>query len=129
MQIPLSPSKPKKPPLELKRIKLYSTGLKKVFTNHFYKSMNHNFGVEILVKNNTNQMQTIHVGGCLYDNSGKTIVKWKKVTINIQSHGSKTYDFFVNEKTFSTMKDGKYKVQFWINDKRVQKEYFTVTYK
>lgn len=57
MQIPLNQSQPSRPPLELVSIKLYSTGLKKVFTNHFYKSMNHNFGVEILVKNNTNQIQ------------------------------------------------------------------------
>lgn len=130
MQIPLSqPSKPKKPPLELCRIKLYSTGLKKVFTNHFYKSMNHNFGVEILVKNNTNQSQMIHVGGCIYNSDGKTVVNWKNININIPSHGSKTYDFFVKENGFAKMKEGRYKVQFWINNKKVQKEYFTITYK
>lgn len=129
MQIPLSPSQPKRPPLELCSIKLYSTGLKKVFTNHFYKSMNHNFGVEILVKNNTSQIQTIHVGGCIYDDKGNMFTKWKNATIKIPSYGSKTWDFYVRETTFSNMKDGKYKVQFWINDKKVQKEYFTVTYK
>ena len=91
--------------------------------------MNHNFGVEILVKNNTNQIQTIHVGGCIYNNDGKTIVKWGNVNIQISPHGSKTYDFFVKEDGFSKMKDGKYKIQFWINDKKVQKEYFTITYK
>jgi len=130
MQIPLSkPQQPNRPPLELLNIKLYSTGLKKVFTNHFYKSMNHNFGVEILVRNNTNQIQTIHVGGCIYNSNGKTIVKWRNVNIEIPSHGSKKYDFFVKEDGFSKMKEGKYKVQFWINDKKVQKEYFTITYK
>lgn len=129
MQIPLNQSQPNRPPLELVSIKLYSTGLKKVFTNHFYKSMNHNFGVEILVRNNTNKMQTIHVGGCIYNSDGKTIVKWGNVNIEIPSHNSKTYDFFVKEDGFSKMKDGKYKVQFWINDKKVQKEYFTITYK
>lgn len=129
MQIPLSPSQPKRPPLELCSIKLYSTGLKKVFTNHFYKSMNHNFGVEILVKNNTSQVQTIRVGGCIYDDKGNTLTKWKNANIQIPPHGSKTWDFYVRETTFSKMKDGKYKIQFWINDKKVQKEYFTVTYK
>lgn len=31
-------------------IKLYSTGIKKVFTDYIYKSMNRNFGVEITIK-------------------------------------------------------------------------------
>ncbi len=77
MQIPLStPSKPERPPLELCKIKLYSTGLRgKVFTDHFYKLMNHNFGVEIVVQNNTSTTQIIKVGGCVYDIQGNTIVK------------------------------------------------------
>lgn len=130
MQIPLNQSsQPKRPPLELCSIKLYSTGLKKVFTNHFYKSMNHNFGIEILVRNNTNTEQSIRVGGCIYDNSGKTIVKWSNANIKIPKQTSKTWDFYVKEDGFSKMKEGKYKVQFWINDKKVQKEYFTITYK
>ena len=54
MQIPLNvPSQPKRPPLELCKISLYSTGARgKVFTNHFYKALNHNFGVEMVIRNN-----------------------------------------------------------------------------
>lgn len=130
MQIPLNTSsQPKRPPLELCSIKLYSTGLKKVFTNHFYKSMNHNFGIEILVRNNTNTEQSIRVSGCIYDNSGKTIEKWSNANIKIPKQRSITWDFYVKEDRFSKMKEGKYKVQFWINNKKVQKEYFTITYK
>lgn len=129
MRIPLSPTKQKRPPLELRSIKLYSTGIKKVFTKHFYKSMNHNFGVEILVRNNTQKPQTIHVGGCIYDINGKEVIKWNNVNITISPQSSKEHDFFVKENRFAQMSEGTYKVQFWINDKRVQKEYFNITYK
>lgn len=129
MQIPLSPSsQPKRPPLELCSIKLYSTGLKKVFTNHFYKSMNHNFGVEITIRNNTSKTQNMRIGGCVYDEKGTTVIRWRS-NKQINPHCSVPYDFYVKEADFSQMKPGKYKIQFWINDKKVQKEYFTVTYK
>lgn len=128
MQIPLNSSQPKRPPLELCSIKLYSTGLRKIFTNHFYKSMNHNFGVEITIRNNTNQSQSMRIGGCVYDDKGMVIVRWNS-TKNINAISSNSYDFYAKEQTFSKMKEGKYKIQFWINDKKVQKEYFTVTYK
>ncbi len=130
MQIPLTPSTPpRKPPLELCKIRLYSTGARgKVFTDHFYKALNHNFGVEILMRNNTAKMQLIKVGGCIYDDKGNTVVRWNG-TKSIGGHSSNTYDFYVREDSFSKMKEGKYKVQFWLNDKKVQKEYFTVTYK
>ncbi len=130
MQIPLSiPSQPKRPPLELCKIRLYSTGVRgKVFTNHFYKAMNHNFGVEMVVQNNTSTSQTIKVGGCVYDMQGNTVAKWG-TTKQIGAHSSITQDFYVLEKTFSELKEGKYKIQFWINDKKVQKDFFTITYK
>ncbi len=131
MNIPLKPiHKPNNPPLELCKIRLYCTGARgKVFTRHFYKSMNNNFGVEISVKNNTTYPQTINVGGCIYDDKGTTVVKWKNVNICINSHSSKTKDFYVNEDYFSHMKEGKYKVQFWINNKKVQRDFFRITYK
>lgn len=130
MQIPLNPSTPpKRPPLELCKIRLYSTGARgKVFTDHFYKALNHNFGVEILMRNNTAKMQSIKVGGCIYDDRGNPVVRWIG-TKSIGGHSSNAYDFYVREDAFSKMKEGKYKVQFWLNDKKVQKEYFTVTYK
>lgn len=130
MQIPLSPStQPKRHPLELCKIRLYSTGVKgKVYTNHFFKSMNHNFGIEISMQNNTAKSQAVRVGGCVYDDKGSTIVKWGS-TKNINPHSLSTYDFYVRDNTFATMKEGKYKVQFWLNDKKVQKEFFTITYK
>lgn len=128
MQIPLNPSQSKRPPLELCSIKLYSTGLKKVFTNHFYKSMNHNFGVEITIRNNTSQLQNVKIGGCVYDNNGTTVIRWNG-NKRVNPNSSVSYDFYVKEQSFSQMKEGKYKIQFWINDKKVQKEYFKITYK
>ena len=130
MQIPIVA--PQRPPLELCEIKLYSTGLKgKVFTNHFYKSLNHNFGITMVVKNNTAQLQAVRVGGCVYEadsNNGNTIVRWNK-NLSIPAYHSLTHDFYVYETSFSSMKTGRYKVQFWINGKKVQKEFFTITYK
>lgn len=130
MQIPLSPStQPKRPPLELCTIRLYSTGLKgKVYTDRFYKSMNHNFGIEMVIRNNTSKLQVVKAGGCVYDSSGKPVIKWGG-NKNVNAHSSCSYDFYVKEETFSNMKEGKYKVQFWLNDKKVQREFFTLAYK
>lgn len=130
MQIPLNvPSQLKHPPLELCKISLYSTGARgKVFTNHFYKALNHNFGVEMVVRNNTSTTQTIKIGGCMYDVQGNTVVKWV-TTKQIAAYSSSTQDFYVREETFSKLKEGKYKIQFWINNKKVQKDFFTITFK
>ena len=62
--------------IKLKSIRLYSTGSKgKVFTNKFYKSINHNFGIEVVLKNNTSKTQTVNLGHCIYDKNGKNIIK------------------------------------------------------
>lgn len=129
MQIPLSTSQqPKRPPLELLSIKLYSTGIKKVFTDHFYKSMNRNFGVEITIRNNTSKMQEMKIGGCIYDSNKNKAANWignKK----INPHSTVPYDFYVTEDRFSKLSAGKYVVIFWINDKKVKESDFTITYK
>lgn len=129
MNIPLStPQQPKRPPLELLSIKLYSTGLKKVFTDHFYKSMNHNFGVEITIRNNTQKIQNMKIGGCIYDINRKKTVNWI-TNKRINPYSLAAYDFYVKEQTFSNMSAGKYTIIFWINDKKVKEGTFTITYK
>ena len=130
MQIPLNvPSQPKRPPLELCKISLYSTGARgKVFTNHVYKALNHNFGVEMVIRNNTSTSQTVKIGGCVYDFQGNTVVKWG-TTKQLGARSASTQDFYVREETFSELKEGKYKIQFWINNKKVQKDFFTITFK
>lgn len=129
MQIPLStPQQPKRPPLELLDIKLYSTGIKKVFTDHFYKSMNRNFGIEITIRNNTSKLQEMKIGGCIYDGNKNKAVNWignKK----INPHSTTSYDFYVSEDRFSKLSAGKYTVIFWINDKKVKESTFIITYK
>lgn len=129
MQIPLKQVQPKHPPLELVSIKLYSTGLKKVFTDRFYKSMNHNFGVEMLIRNNTERVQIVKIGGCINNTDGKLIIKWNPKNKKIAAHSSIMQDFYVKEDSFAEMKTGKYIIQFWINDKKVQNQQFTITYK
>lgn len=129
MKIPTKPSSTnKKPPLELTSIKMYSTGLKKVFTNHFYKTMNHNFGIEISIKNNSSSIQNMKIGGCVNDSNNKMVCKWiSNKTIN--PHSSKPYYYYVEERTFNNMKPGKYTIIFWINDKKVKEQTFNITYK
>ena len=131
MKIPLNQSaSPQRPPLELSKIRLYSTGAKgKVFTNHFYKSMNHNFGVEMEIRNNTSSSQLVKVAGRIYDSDGNAIARWSGHQFNINANSLHTHDFWVYESTFSSMKEGKYKIQFWVNGAKVQKEFFTVSYK
>ncbi len=128
MSMSLKPM-PQKPQLELCSIKMYSTGVKKIFTNHFYRGLNHNFGVEIKIKNNTNTTQNLQIGGCIYNSNGDTIIEWKRKLKQVAANAYWKSDYYVYEDCFSKMKDGKYKVQFWINDQRVQKEYFTISYK
>lgn len=114
--------------IESINIQLYSTGKKgKVYTNKFYKTMNHNFGVEITLKNNTCSLQNVKIGWCIYKN-GTEIIKGnfnKKVNAN----SSLTTDFYVKEHAFNNLKVGKYKSQFWVNNQKVQKVYFTVSNK
>ncbi len=130
MSIPLNTlNHPPKPPLELCTIKLYSTGFKgKVYTNRFYKSMNHNFGIEMTIRNNTSRIQDVKIGGCVYDDNGNAVVRWNN-NKKLNAYSSITSDFFVRESSFTKMKEGTYKVQFWVNDKKVQKDFFTITYK
>lgn len=128
MKIKEMPEAEENVPLELCSIRLYSTGLKKVYTNHFYKSMNHNFGVEIVMRNHTSKTQTIMIGGCVYDSNDKTVIRWNDRKV-MEPHSRMTSNFYVVQKTFSSMEAGKYKIQFWINNQKVQKEYFTVSYK
>ena len=129
MQIPLStPQQPKRPPLELLSIKLYSTGIKNVFTDHFYKSMNKNFGVEITIRNNTSKLQEMKIGGCIYDSNKNKAANWI-ANKKINSHSTTKYDFIVTEDRFSKLSTGKYTIIFWINDKKVKESKFTITYK
>lgn len=110
---------------EIQSIRLYSTGKKgKVYTDKFYKQLNHNFGIEILLKNNTNVQQNVKVGWCIYKDGSEIM----KGTFNkkINANSTATNDFYVKEESFKRLKSGKYKSQFWVNDKRVQKVYFYI---
>ena len=118
-----------KPSVDLVKIKLYSTGAKgKVYTTNFRKSMNHNFGIELTLKNNTNKSQRVKVGWCIYTESGQTVLNGT-FHESITPHQTLQKDFYVKKQAFNNMKSGKYKSQFWINDKKVQKKFFTLTYK
>lgn len=115
--------------LKLTSIRLYSTGAKgKVYTNIFHKELNHNFGIELIIKNGTNQLQRVKIGWCIYDNNGKTLLQGT-FHEKIAAHTSFQKDFYVDENIFRKLHIGKYKSQFWLNDKKVQKEYFKIKYK
>lgn len=115
--------------VKLQSIQLYSTGSNgKVYTERFYKSINHNFGIEVVLKNTSSRIQTIHLGHCIYDESGN-VVFHGNFTPKINPHSTVTHNIFVDAKAFAKMKSGIYKSQFWINDTKVQKAFFTVAYK
>lgn len=86
--------------------------------------MNHNFGIEVTLKNHSSLLKNVKVGWCIYK-EGKEIIKG---TFNkkVNAYSSITTDFYVREQTFNNLKIGKYKSQFWVDDKRVQKVYFNV---
>lgn len=110
---------------EIQNIRLYSTGKKgKVYTNKFYKQINHNFGIEVLLKNNTNIQQNVKVGWCIYKNGAEIL----KGTFNqkVNANSTTSNDFYIKEENFKNLRPGEYKSQFWVNDKRVQKVYFHI---
>lgn len=115
--------------VNLQSIRLYSTGSKgKTYTDKFYKSINHNFGIEVILMNSSSTTQTIHLGHCIYDESGKVVFNGN-FSPKINPHSTLKHNIFVDAKAFAAMKSGKYKSQFWINDTKVQKAFFTVAYK
>lgn len=113
--------------VSLEKIKLYCTGAKgKVYTTKFHKNLNHNFGIEVIIKNNTSQIQTVKLGHCIYDESGKNTMFKGTFYPKINPYSTLTENIFVDAKAFTKMKRGKYKSQFWLNDKKVQKVFFTI---
>lgn len=115
--------------IKLQSVRLYSTGAKgKVYTDKFYKSINHNFGIEAILVNSTSQTQSVSLGHCIYDESGKTIIKGN-CRPKIAPHSKLAQDIYVEAKTFAKLKNGKYKSQLWLNDTKVQKVFFTVANK
>lgn len=111
--------------VDLVNIRLYSTGLKgKVYTNVFYKMINHNFGIEITLKNYSSVSKKVKIGWCVYKGD-EEVVKgtfYKKVNAN----SSLTSDFYVKKNFFDNLNCGKYTSVFWLNNQRVQKTYFTI---
>lgn len=117
-------------PIVLQTIKLYCTGAKgKVYTTTFHKAITHNFGIEVVIKNNTSITQTVNLGHCIYDESGNNTMFKGNFHPQIKPNTVLKYDIYVDAKAFAKMKPGKYKSQFWINNKKVQKVFFTVSSK
>lgn len=67
------------------------------------------------------------MGWCIYKD-GKEIVKgtFKK---KINPNSILTTDFYVKAKVFNNLKVGEYKSQFWVNDMKVQKVFFSILHK
>ncbi len=112
--------------VSLQNIRFYSTSSKgKVYTTKFYKSINRNFGIEVILNNTSCKAQVVHLGHCIYDDSGKVVFKGNFMP-KINPHSTVKQNIFVKPNDFAQMKSGKYKSQFWMNDKKVQKVFFTV---
>ena len=109
-------------------IQLYSTGAGgKVYTTTFYKSLNHNFGVEVTIRNSTNRSQSVHVGLCVYDDRDNAIQNFKGSSeFTVKANYTAVQPIFADAKAFSRMKPGRYKYQIWINNRAVLKDYFII---
>lgn len=111
----------------LKAIKLYCTSVNgRTYTTTFLKSMNRDFGVEVVIKNNTSQVQTVKLGPVIYDKSGNDMSLVRTCYIKVNPNSISQKDIKVDSKLFFKMKNGKYKFQFWLNDKKIKKIFFTV---
>lgn len=110
-------------------VNLYATSSNgKIFTNHFYRSKNHNFGIEVRIQNSSHYVYNFHIAGCVYDSNGVEICRWKRTTKEVTpSNSPAKNDFWVDRNKFLAMIDGKYKVQLWINDIKVVKMFFTIS--
>ncbi len=110
-------------------VNLYATSSNgKIFTDRFYRSRNHNFGVEVRIHNSTSCVYCFNIAGCVYDSNGVEIYRWKKTTREVYPSNAPTeYYFWVDRNKFLAMRDGKYKMQLWINDIRAIKVFFTVS--
>ncbi|MCI7243071.1 MAG: hypothetical protein MR549_04255 [Lachnobacterium sp.] len=122
------PVREQKPSLELKSLKFYSEGIQKVYTKHFYKSLNKQFGIEFLIKNNTSEIQSLKIGGCILASDGVVVAKWID-NEKINSNSTGRYSYHADEKLFNKLKTGKYSVRCWINDRLVKESSFIITYK
>jgi len=80
------------------------------------------------IKNSTNTQKNVKVGWCIYNSSGQTLLKGN-FNKRVNANSSLINDFYVKDNVFSQLKSGKYKSQFWVNDERVQKEYFTIAHR
>lgn len=118
----------RKVPLSI-RVSLYATSSNgRISTNHFYRSRNHNFGIEVQIQNSTSYEYSFNIAGCVYDSNGIEIFRWKRITKEVPPSDSPVEsDFWVDRNNFLAMRDGKYKVQLWINDIKAVKVFFTVS--
>ena len=123
------PQKSSQSQIRVKSVRLYSTGVTgKIYTDRFYKSINHNFGIEVVIANGSPNSQTVNLSHCIYDEKGSTVASGN-FHPRINAHTQYPQYIYVKPQMFDSMEIGKYKSQFWLNDKRVQKAFFTIANK
>lgn len=121
-----TPHKKNSHDVELFKIRLYATGKKgKTYTTNYNKNVNHNFGVELILKNNTSCIQKVQIEGAIHNKNKRFITGWSSAK-KIKANSILSFDFYVKKEDFSIMKQGEYSVQFCIDDEHVQKQYFTI---
>lgn len=116
-------------PLELEEMKLYGTGPNgKIYTKRFYTLLNRNFGIEIVLRNNTSLIQNLRITGCIYpvgEKSDEVTFKWHE-TKEIWPKSVIRPDYAVPPEVFTKMARGEYKIQFWVNKTKVGRRFFTI---
>lgn len=122
------PQKPERDPITYKNIRLYSTGMKgKVYDCYkFYKAINRDFGVEVILGNTSAKTQTVNLSYFIYSDGIDTPVLKIYKNLKIDPHSTLPYSISVYEDTFSKMKNGKYTSSLKINKKKFKQGPFFI---
>lgn len=113
--------------IKLVKVLLYSTGARgKVFTKKFYKRINHNFGIELVIRNDSNKRQSISVKWSIYDVTNQRDVIADNSVIKIAAREKLIHDIYVSDKEFVKLPTGEYESRFCINGKQAPKMNFYI---
>lgn len=109
--------------IELISVKLFYESLEgKVYTRSFDKNVTNNIAVEILIKNNILHEQNLKIAYSLYNGNSRVDGILED---QIDADDILTVRLIIISEILEEMK-GQYKMQFWLNDKKIPEVYFTV---
>lgn len=111
--------------VRVKKIKPYVTGIKeKIYnTNTFYKKINYNLGVEVIVQNPTKKKQKFEIRCRMATCTGNVVYDRTQARAAPPNQTVST-DIYVPNEVLSKIEPGKYRVRYWIDGRRMKE--FTI---